>query len=187
MARCSSAAIALSERVTSGGQKELNDYLGSDAPAWVWEPASQAMPRLPARIVCLTEEPTEVLYALGEQHRIVGISGYTVRPPQARQEKPRVSAFLSARIDQILALEPDLVLGFSDLQADIASTLIRAGVPVTYREAVGNIHGFVTLRKAIPSSVGDVAGYLAAVKAAILEAEGARVMAQALPTPAAFD
>ncbi|MGY0194500.1 cobalamin-binding protein [Leptothrix sp. BB-4] len=86
--------------------------------------------RHPRRIVCLTEETTETLYLLGEQHRIVGISGYTVRPPQARQEKPRVSAFLSAKIDQILALEPDLVLGFSDLQADIASTLIRAGVPV---------------------------------------------------------
>ena len=85
---------------------------------------------LPRRIVCLTEETTETLYRLGEQDRIVGISGYTVRPPQARQEKPRVSAFLSAKIDQILALEPDLVLGFSDLQADIASTLIRAGVPV---------------------------------------------------------
>ena len=84
----------------------------------------------PERIVCLTEETTEWLYLLGEEARIVGISGYTVRPPQARQEKPRVSAFLSARIDQILALEPDLVLGFSDLQADIASTLIRAGVPV---------------------------------------------------------
>ena len=86
--------------------------------------------RGPQRIVCLTEETTEWLYLLGEQARIVGISGYTVRPAQARQEKPRVSAFLSAKIDKILALKPDMVLGFSDMQADIASALIRAGVPV---------------------------------------------------------
>lgn len=85
----------------------------------------------PQRIVCLTEETTEWLYMLGQSDRIVGISGYTVRPRRARAEKPRVSAFLSAKIDQILALEPDAVLGFSDLQADIASQLIRAGVQVT--------------------------------------------------------
>ncbi len=85
----------------------------------------------PQRIVCLTEETTEWLYLLGEERRIVGISGYTVRPPRARQEKPRVSAFLSAKIDKILALEPDCVFGFSDLQADIASALIRHGVQVT--------------------------------------------------------
>lgn len=84
----------------------------------------------PGRIVCLTEEPTEVLYALGEEHRIVGISGFTVRPARARREKPRVSAFLSAKIDRILALQPDLVLGFSDLQADIAAALVRAGLEV---------------------------------------------------------
>ena len=84
----------------------------------------------PRRIVCLTEETTETLYLLGEQDRIVGISGFTVRPPQARKEKPKVSAFTSAKIDKILALEPDLVLGFSDLQADIAAQLIRAGVAV---------------------------------------------------------
>ena len=82
------------------------------------------------RIVCLTEETTEWLYLLGEQARIVGISGYTVRPRRARDEKPRVSAFTSAKIDKILALQPDLVLGFSDMQADIAAQLIRAGVPV---------------------------------------------------------
>jgi len=85
----------------------------------------------PQRIVCLTEETTEWLYLLGEEARIVGISGYTVRPPRARQEKPKVSAFLTAKIDKILALEPDCVLGFSDLQADIASALIRQGVQVT--------------------------------------------------------
>jgi iron complex transport system substrate-binding protein len=84
----------------------------------------------PERIVCLTEEPTEVLYALGEEHRIVGISGFTVRPPRARQEKPRVSAFTSAKVDQILALRPDIAIGFSDMQADIAQALIRAGVEV---------------------------------------------------------
>ena len=84
----------------------------------------------PERIVCLTEETTETLYLLGEQDRIVGISGYTVRPPQARREKPRVSAFISADIPKILALRPDLVLTFSDLQADIVAALIRAGVTV---------------------------------------------------------
>ena len=84
----------------------------------------------PQRIVCLTEETTETLYLLGEDWRIVGISGFTVRPPQARKEKPRVSAFTSAKIDRIVALEPDLVLGFSDLQADIAADLVRAGVEV---------------------------------------------------------
>jgi ABC-type Fe3+-hydroxamate transport system substrate-binding protein len=88
------------------------------------------MPALPERIVCLTEEPTEVLYALGQEHRIVGISGFTVRPPRARQEKPKVSAFTSAKIDRILALNPDLAIGFSDIQADIAAALIKAGVEV---------------------------------------------------------
>lgn len=89
------------------------------------------MQLLPRRIVCLTEETTEWLYLLGQESRIVGISGYTVRPARARQEKPRVSAFLSAKIDKILALEPDCVFGFSDLQADIAAELIRKGVQVT--------------------------------------------------------
>ena len=86
--------------------------------------------RYPRRIVCLTEETCETLYLLGEQARIVGISGFTVRPPQARKEKPKVAAFTSARLDKILALQPDLVLGFSDLQADIAAGLIRAGLAV---------------------------------------------------------
>ena len=85
----------------------------------------------PQRIVCLTEETTEWLYLLGQESRIVGISGYTVRPRRAREEKPRVSAFTSAKIDKILALEPDCVLGFSDMQADIAAALIRHGVQVT--------------------------------------------------------
>ena len=85
----------------------------------------------PQRIVCLTEETTEWLYLLGEEHRIVGISGYTVRPRRARDEKPRVSAFTSAKMDKILALQPDCVFGFSDMQADIAAELIRQGVQVT--------------------------------------------------------
>ena len=84
----------------------------------------------PERIVCLTEETVETLYLLGEQHRIVGISGYCVRPPEARREKPRVSAFTSADIPKILRLKPDLVLAFSDLQADIVAALIREGVDV---------------------------------------------------------
>ena len=88
-------------------------------------------PRGPQRIVCLTEETTEWLYLLGQEARIVGISGYTIRPRRAREEKPKVSAFLSAKIDKILALEPDCVFGFSDLQADIAAALIRHGVQVT--------------------------------------------------------
>jgi iron complex transport system substrate-binding protein len=84
----------------------------------------------PCRIVCLTEETVETLYLLGEQDRIVGVSGYAVRPPQVRREKPRVSAFISADIPKILALEPDLVLAFSDLQANIVADLVRAGVAV---------------------------------------------------------
>jgi iron complex transport system substrate-binding protein len=87
----------------------------------------------PERIVCLTEETVETLYLLGEQHRIVGISGYCVRPPEARREKPRISAFTSADIPKILKLEPDLVLAFSDLQADIVAALVRQGV---------NVHAF---------------------------------------------
>jgi iron complex transport system substrate-binding protein len=86
--------------------------------------------KFPERIVCLTEETTETLYLLGEDWRIVGISGFTVRPARARREKPRVSAFTSARTERIIALKPDLVLGFSDLQADIAAQLVRAGLEV---------------------------------------------------------
>src|SRR5580658_6459715 len=101
--------------------------------------------RYPERIVCLTEEPTEVLYALGEQHRIVGISGFTVRPARARREKPKVSAFISARIDRILALQPDFVVGFSDIQADIAQALIKAGVEVwiSNHRSVAVILGYI--------------------------------------------
>ena len=100
----------------------------------------------PQRIVCLTEETTEWLYLLGEQDRIVGISGYTVRPRRARQDKPRVSAFLDGKIDKIVALKPDLVIGFSDMQAALADKLIRAGlyVFITNQRSVAEI--FATLR-----------------------------------------
>lgn len=103
--------------------------------------------RGPQRIVCLTEEPTETLYLLGEQDRIVGISGFTVRPPQARKEKPKVSAFTSAKIERIRELHPDLVLGFSDLQADIAADLIRAGIPVHIfnQRSVAEIFEFIAM------------------------------------------
>lgn len=99
----------------------------------------------PHRIVCLTEEPAEVLYALGEDDRIVGISQFTVRPERARREKPVVSAFTSARIEKILDLEPDLVVGFSDIQADIARDLIKAGVDVwiSNHRTVDGILGYV--------------------------------------------
>lgn len=103
------------------------------------------MTRYPERIVCMTEETTETLYLLGEEDRIVGISGFTVRPARARKEKPKVSAFTSAKIDKILGLEPDLVLGFSDLQADIAAELIRRGVAVHVfnHRSVDGIYGMV--------------------------------------------
>ena len=99
----------------------------------------------PQRIVCLTDETTETLYLLGEEWRIVGISGFTVRPARARREKPRVSAFTSARIRRILELAPDLVLGFSDRQADIAAELIRAGlnVHVFNQRSVAQILGMI--------------------------------------------
>ncbi len=89
-----------------------------------------AAPRYPERIVCMTEETTEILYSIGAGDRVVGISGYTVRPPEARREKPKISSFLDAKYEEICRLEPDLVLGFSDLQADIARELVRRGVPV---------------------------------------------------------
>jgi iron complex transport system substrate-binding protein len=106
----------------------------------------------PSRIVCLTEETTEVLYLLGEQDRIVGVSGYTCRPPEARQ-KPRVSAFINARFDKIEALEPDLVLAFSDLQADIARELIRRGYPV-YTFNQRSVAGILQMIRIVGALVG---------------------------------
>src|SRR5258707_6836332 len=87
------------------------------------------MPRYPSRIVCLTEETTETLYLLGQGDRVVGVSGYTVRPPEARQ-KPKISAFINAKFDKIQSLNPDLVLAFSDLQADLGAELRRRGIAV---------------------------------------------------------
>jgi iron complex transport system substrate-binding protein len=132
----------------------------------------------PQRIVCLTEETTEWLYLPGEQHRIVGISGYTVRPRQARQEKPRVSAFLDGKIDKIVALEPDLVIGFSDMQAALADKLIRAGLEVwiTNQRSVAQI--FTTLRRvaALVGADDRAEAWIAGVQArhAAIAAEAAR-------------
>ena len=101
----------------------------------------------PSRIVCLTEETVETLYLLGQQDRIVGVSGYVVRPPEARRDKPRISSFLSADLPKILALEPDLVLAFSDLQAEIVAGLIKAGIAVHAfnQRSVAEILGMVRL------------------------------------------
>jgi len=110
----------------------------------------------PRRIVCLTEETVETLYLLGEQHRIVGVSGYAVRPPQVRREKARVSAFISADIPKILALEPDLVLAFSDLQADIVADLVRAGVDIhVFNQR--DIAGILAMIRTLGAMVGAAA------------------------------
>ena len=129
------------------------------------------------RIVCLTEEPTEVLYAIGEADRIVGISGFTVRPARARREKPKVSAFTSARIDDIVRLEPDLVIGFSDIQADIAHVLIKRGIEVwiSNHRSVAGILAYV---RRLGALVG--AGERSDAYARALEAHLAAVRAAAL-------
>jgi iron complex transport system substrate-binding protein len=134
----------------------------------------------PQRIVCLTEETTEWLYLLGQERRIVGISGYTVRPPRARQEKPKVSAFLSAKIDKILALEPDCVFGFSDLQADIASALIRQGVQVTVfnQRSVAEIFAMLYEVAALVGQAAQGLERIGAMRARLLAIEQA---AAALP------
>ena len=116
--------------------------------------------------MCLTEETTETLYLLGEEARIVGISGFTVRPPRARREKPKVSAFTSAKIDKIVALKPDLVLGFSDLQADIAAELIRAGIEVH----VFNHRSVAEILRMI-ATLGGMVGCVAKAEALIGELE----------------
>ncbi len=110
------------------------------------------MATYPERIVCLTEETTETLYLLGEDHRIVGVSGYTVRPPEARL-KPRISAFISAKFDKIEALSPDLVLAFSDLQADLVAELIRRGIAVvTFNQR--SVAGILTMIRMLGGLVG---------------------------------
>lgn len=134
----------------------------------------------PRRIVCLTEEPTEVLYALGEEDRIVGISGFTVRPPRARKEKPKVSAFTSAKIDKILALAPDMAIGFSDIQADIARELIKAGVEVwiSNHRSVAGIIAYVRRLGALVGAADKAEAY-----ARGLEAHVERVRAQGAALP----
>ncbi len=110
----------------------------------------------PTRIVCLTEETVETLYLLGEQHRIVGVSGYAVRPPQVRREKPRVSAFVSADIPKILALAPDLVLAFSDIQADIVADLVRAGAAVhVFNQR--DVAGILAMIRTLGGLIGEAA------------------------------
>jgi iron complex transport system substrate-binding protein len=138
------------------------------------------MSSFPRRIVCLTEETTETLYLLGEEARIVGISGFTVRPPRARREKPRVSAFTSAKIDRIRALQPDLVLGFSDLQADIASQLIRHGIEVhVFNQR--SIEDILRMIRTLGGMIGREAGAASLVERLEAHLAGVRRAAAALP------
>jgi iron complex transport system substrate-binding protein len=134
-----------------------------------------AIPRGPQRIVCMTEETTEWLYLLGEDARIVGISGYTVRPRRAREEKPKVSAFTSAKIARILELRPDCVFGFSDLQADIAAELVRRGVQVTIfnQRSVEDIFSMLYQVAAIVGRAEDGLRLLEGMRARLLAIEAA--------------
>lgn len=136
----------------------------------------------PRRIVCLTEETVETLYLLGEESRIVGVSGYAVRPPRVRQEKPRVSAFVSADIPKILALEPDLVLCFSDLQREIAAELIRAGIAV-HAFNQRDVAGILAMIRTLGALVGaaEKAAALADSLARRLDAIAARMRASRRP------
>ena len=134
----------------------------------------------PSRIVCLTEETVETLYLLGKQDRIVGISGYVVRPPQARREKPRVSAFTSANIDKILALRPDLVLTFSDLQADIAADLIRRGLAV-HAFNQRSVAGILDMIRTVGAMVGASERAFQLVSALETSLADARSRAEQLP------
>lgn len=138
------------------------------------------MNHYPRRIVCLTEETTETIYLLGEQERIVGISGFTVRPPQARREKPKVSAFTSAKIDKIAALKPDLVLGFSDLQADIAAELVKQGIEVHVfnHRSVADIFRMIAMLGGMLGCEGKTQGLIKELQAGL-----DRVRASALRLP----
>ena len=133
------------------------------------------MSQYPSRIVCLTEETTETLYLLGEGDRVVGVSGYTARPPEARK-KPRVSAFINARFDKIEALRPDLVLAFSDLQADIARELIRRGYPVyTFNQrSVAEILQMIRIVGALVGRAADGDALAARMEAGLDEIRRAR-------------
>src|SRR6202041_3638941 len=136
--------------------------------------------RYPRRIVCLTEEPTEVLYALGLEDRIVGISGFSVRPARARREKPRVSAFISAKLDRILTPQPDFVIGFSDIQADIAQSLIKSGIEVwiSNHRSVDGILGYVRRLGALVGAADRAESYARELEAHV---EGVRRAGALLP------
>jgi iron complex transport system substrate-binding protein len=138
------------------------------------------MSRYPSRIICLTEEPTEVLYALGQEDRIVGISGFTVRPARARREKPRVSAFTSAKVDRILDLKPDFVIGFSDIQAEIAQALIKKGIEVwiSNHRSVEGILGYVRRLGAMVGVAAEAERYAIELEAHI---EAVRQAAALMP------
>lgn len=140
-----------------------------------WRSLPESQNYGPQRIVCLTEEPTEWLYLLGEERRIVGISGYTVRPPRAREEKPKVSAFLSAKIDKIVELQPDCVIGFSDLQADIASQLIKKGIQVTIfnQRSVAEIFSMMYQLAAMVGQAGIGLALIQTMQNRLLEIEAA--------------
>ncbi|MBS7706279.1 cobalamin-binding protein [Chelatococcus asaccharovorans] len=139
----------------------------------------------PRRIVCLTEETVETLYLLGEQERIVGVSGYAVRPPQVRREKPRVSAFTSADIAKIMALEPDLVLTFSDLQADIAAELIRAGIAV-HAFNQRDIAGILAMIRTVGALVGVTEKAHALASGYEARLRGIAASARGLPRPKVY-
>jgi iron complex transport system substrate-binding protein len=139
--------------------------------------------RYPCRIVCLTEEPTEVLYALGQEDRIVGISGFTVRPARARREKPRVSAFTSAKVDRILALQPDFVVGFSDIQADIAQALVKNGIEVwiSNHRSVDGILGYVRRLGALVGAAEQADRYVLELEAHIKRVRQAAALLRRRP------
>lgn len=144
----------------------------------------------PNRIICLTEETTEWLYLLGQEARIAGISGYTVRPRRAREEKPRVSAFTSAKIEKILALEPDCVLGFSDMQADIAAELVRRGVQVTIfnQRSIADIYSVLYQVAAMVGQVEQGLQHIAAMQGRLhmLEASVAERVSAGARRPKVF-
>jgi iron complex transport system substrate-binding protein len=137
------------------------------------------MSRYPSRIVCLTEETTETLYLLGEGHRVVGVSGYTVRPPEARR-KPRVSAFISAKYDRIEALQPDLILAFSDLQAAITCELVKRGYPVVAfnQRSIAEILQMIRMLGALVGCTGRAEALAADLE---LELDSIRAAAARLP------